>query len=58
MILELYVWLALRFKSAFPDHKLATPQDDSPQTVTSKLSTGASKSVYQHVREPLRFSKN
>ena len=33
------------------------PQDDSPQTVTSKLSTGASKKLYQHVREPVSFSK-
>ena len=31
--------------------------DDSPQTVTSKMSTGASKSLYQHVREPVYFSK-
>ena len=32
-----------------------SPQEDSPQTDTSKLSTGASKSLYQHVREPVWF---
>ena len=31
--------------------------EDSPQTVTSKVSIGASKSLYQHVREPLCFPR-
>jgi len=36
---------------------LGKTEDDSPHTVTSKLSTGVSKSLYQHVREPVCFSK-
>ena len=34
-------------------HNIRLPEDDSPQAVTSKLSTGASKSLCQHVREPV-----
>ena len=33
------------------------PKDDPTQTVTSSLSTGASKKLYQHVRQPVFFFK-